>query len=75
MLAGDVKAMAAGFAYSLVLKTNGTVWATGRNNNGQLGDGSNIDKNKFVQVVPTLLGGMVRLVGCVRVRVKVMHQG
>ena len=53
LFAGDVKAIAAGYAHSLALKTNGTVWATGRNNFGQLGDGSNTDKNKFVRVIRT----------------------
>ena len=53
MIAGDVKAIAAGYAHSLVLKTNGTLWVTGRNNFGQLGDGSNTDKNKFVRVIRT----------------------
>ena len=34
----------------MVLKTDGTVWATGRNDHGQLGDGTAIDKNTFVKV-------------------------
>ena len=53
LFAGDAKAMASGFAHSLVLKTNGTVWATGRNNFGQLGDGTRTDKNIFVRVIRT----------------------
>ena len=36
----DITALAAGEAFSLVLKKDGTVWATGYNSNGQLGIGS-----------------------------------
>ena len=48
--AGDVKAMAAGAQHSMVLKNDGTVWATDWNKHGQLGDGSTTDKNSFAQV-------------------------
>ena len=59
-----VQSIAAGGFYSLVLKRDGTVWATGGNWAGQLGDGtsgtwdcigyycvlvSSVDKNTFVQ--------------------------
>ena len=50
---GKIKAIAAGSEHSLVLKKDGTVWATGYNEYGQLGDDSNINKNTFVQVVCT----------------------
>ena len=36
---------------SMVLKTDGSLWATGKNQDGQLGDGTNIDKNNFVLVI------------------------
>ena len=36
----DVNVIAAGFDYSLVLKRDGTVWGTGGNDKGQLGDGT-----------------------------------
>jgi hypothetical protein len=36
----DVVAVAAGSSYSLAIKNDGTVWAWGYNNSGQLGDGS-----------------------------------
>ena len=42
--------VAAGAQYTLVLKSDGTVWATGYNNYGQLGDGTTEDKSTFVQV-------------------------
>ena len=36
----DVSSISAGGHHSLILKTDGTVWATGQNNYGQLGNGS-----------------------------------
>lgn len=36
--------------YTLILKADGTVWATGLNANGQLGDGTTADRTKPVQV-------------------------
>jgi len=36
--------------HCLVLKSNGTVWAWGANGTGQLGDGTNIERNTPVQV-------------------------
>ena len=44
------KAISAGYWHSLVLKTDDTVWATGMNGNGELGDGTTSDKNTFVEV-------------------------
>ncbi|KPA15074.1 hypothetical protein MHK_004719, partial [Candidatus Magnetomorum sp. HK-1] len=40
----------AGLIHSLMLKTDGTVWAWGQNNNGQLGDGTTTDSSSPVQV-------------------------
>ncbi|MFC5703293.1 Ig-like domain-containing protein [Cohnella faecalis] len=44
----DVKSISAGSLYSLALKADGTVWAWGYNNAGQLGNGS--DSREFTQV-------------------------
>ena len=45
-----VRAVATGGKHSLVLRTDGTVWVTGDNSFGQLGDGTTIDKNTFVKL-------------------------
>ena len=39
--APDIKTLAGGANHSLALKTDGTVWAWGRNNVGELGNGTN----------------------------------
>lgn len=39
-----------GANYTAILKADGTVWTTGLNNNGQLGDGTTTDRSKPVQV-------------------------
>ena len=38
-IAGTWKSVAAGFSFSMGIKTDGTLWAWGRNNVGQLGNG------------------------------------
>ena len=46
-----VTAVAAGEQHSLCLKQDGSVWATGSNSHGQLGDGSTTDRVTFGKVV------------------------
>ena len=46
----DVFAIAAGGYHTVALKTDGSVWAWGNNTTGQLGDGTNDNKNTPVQV-------------------------
>ena len=45
-----VKALAAGSSHSLALKDDGTVWAWGTNESGQLGDGTNANSTQPVKV-------------------------
>ena len=47
----DVKAIAAGSDHSLAFKGDGTVWAWGRNDHGQLGDGTTTNRSAPVQVL------------------------
>ncbi len=47
----DVVAVAAGTAHVLALKSDGTVWAWGRNDFGQLGDGTTTNRASAVQVL------------------------
>ena len=47
----NVEALSAGVNHSLALKANGTVWAWGNDDNGQLGDNKNSLENHPVQVV------------------------
>ncbi|MEZ5703013.1 MAG: hypothetical protein R3E42_15305 [Burkholderiaceae bacterium] len=46
----SVQTVAAGYDHSLALKSDGTVWAFGKNNLGQLGDGSTTNRDCAVQV-------------------------
>ena len=45
-----VVAISAGSYHTVYLKSDGTVWATGKNNVGQLGDSTNIDRSNPVEV-------------------------
>jgi alpha-tubulin suppressor-like RCC1 family protein len=50
---GGVTVITAGFEYTAAIKADGSVWAWGRNDYGQLGDGTEDDKDTPVQVVGT----------------------
>ncbi|WP_068468393.1 PKD-like domain-containing protein [Candidatus Protochlamydia phocaeensis] len=57
-------ATAAGGSHSLALRNDGTVWAWGRNFNGQLGDGTTLDSSLPVQVGGgTPLTGVIAIAG------------
>lgn len=47
----EIVQMAAGAFHSLAVTTSGKVWAVGRNNFGQLGDGTTVDKDAPVEVM------------------------
>ena len=51
VIPSGAKTIAAGSYHSMVLKQDGSVWATGQNNCGQLGDGTTTQRSSFVQVV------------------------
>ncbi|MDM8556261.1 choice-of-anchor D domain-containing protein [Desulfococcaceae bacterium HSG7] len=58
----NIIAISAGFAHTIALKENGTVWAWGFNQYGQVGDGSNLPGTSVAvakQVVP--LSGVVQI--------------
>jgi alpha-tubulin suppressor-like RCC1 family protein len=59
----DVAALAAGSYHSLALKSDGTVWAWGKNNAGQLGDGTKTSRLIPVQV-KELYGVVAIAAGC-----------
>ena len=50
---GGAVAVAAGMSHSLVLGQDGSVWASGKNMQGQLGDGAMISKTIFMPVIPS----------------------
>ncbi|HEX8072836.1 MAG TPA: S8 family serine peptidase [Pyrinomonadaceae bacterium] len=49
-LAGQFTAVSAGASHSLALRSDGTVWAWGRGNFGQMGNGTNQERNAPAQV-------------------------
>lgn len=46
-----IVSIAAGDAFALFVKNDGTVWACGRNDKGQLGDGTLVERHSPVQVL------------------------
>ena len=48
----DGAAISAGYQHSMILKQDSSVWATGDNRYGQLGDGTTVHKEGFVKVFP-----------------------
>ncbi|AEC01302.1 fimbrillin family protein [Parasphaerochaeta coccoides] len=49
-MGSDVAAVSVGNYHTMILKKDGTLWATGRNNYGQLGDGTTTNRSTPVQV-------------------------
>jgi alpha-tubulin suppressor-like RCC1 family protein len=54
--AASIQQIEAGSNFAMVLKTDGTVWAWGRNDNGQLGIGSNLVRSTVPAQVVALTG-------------------
>ena len=48
---GGTTAVSAGGGHTMMLQRDGSMWTAGRNMFGQLGDGSNVDRDKFSQVI------------------------
>jgi len=51
IFSSGVSQVAAGEDYSLILKTDGSLWATGQNVHGQLGDGTTTNRSTPVQIL------------------------
>ncbi len=66
-----IAAIAAGGAHTLALKKDGTVWAWGRNNKGQLGDDTDDDRKTPVQVKGP--GGKKNLEGIISIAAGELH--
>ena len=47
---GEVVAVSAGVGHGLAVQSNGTVWAWGSNEHGQLGDGTTIGRHTPVEI-------------------------
>jgi len=50
-VAANVSAVSAGNSHTLIVKTDGSLWASGLNSTGQLGDGTTIQRNAPVQIL------------------------
>lgn len=48
--APGVPSLAAGFGHAVALKTDGSLWAWGHNDQGQLGDGTTTDRSGPMQI-------------------------
>jgi alpha-tubulin suppressor-like RCC1 family protein len=49
----NVVAVGAGRGYTVLLRADGSVWSTGENGNGELGDGTSVDRLAPVPVIDT----------------------
>ena len=53
IISSGVVQVSAGYYHSLILKADGSLWAFGGNNNGQLGDGTTAQRNAPIQIIST----------------------
>ena len=51
IVSSGVTSVSGGRSHSLYIKSDGSLWAMGYNNYGQLGDGTTIDRNSPVQIL------------------------
>ena len=59
----DVKQVACGTYHTMIIKNDGSVWACGFNNNGELGLGDSTNSNTFTQVT-TNINNDVKQIAC-----------
>ena len=53
-----------GANHTMVLMTNGTIWGTGRNDNGQLGLADNSDRNTLTRMTSNIGGRTPKTISC-----------
>ena len=67
VVSSGAKSVSTSTEHTMVLKQDGSVWGTGSNEDGQLGDGSKTSRNSFVQVASGVMlvvaGSRYRCVG------------
>lgn len=56
----DWKSVSAGSWHTIALKTDGTIWTWGHNDDGQLGDGNNKQRKKPEQILPDVKFKMIK---------------
>jgi alpha-tubulin suppressor-like RCC1 family protein/ElaB/YqjD/DUF883 family membrane-anchored ribosome-binding protein len=59
----NIRAIAAGNYHTLVLRSDGKVWATGLNTNGQLGDNTSVSKNVLTLMATETNSNMIAIAG------------
>ena len=50
----SVSQVSAGTVHTMILKSDGSLWATGNNEDGQLGDGTTSDRYTPISVIPLI---------------------
>ena len=58
----DVKQVACGVYYTFILKNDGSIWACGRNNYGQLGLNDTSDRTTFTQIAKNINNDVTQVV-------------
>ncbi|MFA5263491.1 MAG: immunoglobulin domain-containing protein [Opitutaceae bacterium] len=72
ILSGNVQTVAGGDQHSLIVKTDGSLWAMGDNSAGQLGDGTTTNRTNLVQI---LSGNVQTVAACYKYSLIVKTDG